>query len=344
MLYDLRWAYNKLIGRARFHAQSMILARTSLTAKDSAAQWLIGALGGILVQNSSICNARCIFCAYRHLPNRGQVMPDAVFDETVKQFVKSGGGHFGFLPVVGEPTTDPNLLSRIARVKALPCTHRVSLTTNGILLDRFGVEQVLTSGVDTISISTSGFDELMYQRVYGSDQYGRMFGNVVHLLETNRLMGEPVYIEIEVRSDRPVRETVDTADYQRIRALTDRIHFLRYYDNWGGLVTKDDLSGSMRIKKPRSTWHSPCKALLWSPMVFAGGDVGACSCRDAAGTSSLRLGNVITDDLATIWRGPKRQGLFKSFEDGYPPKICKGCSRYIPWDQNLLATIRTQAA
>jgi len=46
-------------------------------------------------------------------------------------------------------------------------------STNAILLDKHGVTQVLDSGLSHITISTAGFEENMYRRVYRSTSYQR---------------------------------------------------------------------------------------------------------------------------------------------------------------------------
>jgi len=63
---------------------------------------------------------------------------------------------------------------------------------------------VLDSGLSHITISTAGFEENMYRRVYRSTSYQRMKRNVLELLECNARRSEPIPITIGLRSDRPL--------------------------------------------------------------------------------------------------------------------------------------------
>jgi MoaA/NifB/PqqE/SkfB family radical SAM enzyme len=333
--------WRKLSGKLSLATSALVLRISGSRAeREAASESLFSSFGGVLVQNSSICNARCIFCPYPQLKEKGKIMTDEIFERTVEEFIAMGGGHFGFLPVIGEPCMDPKLLLRIKRVRELDCTKHISITTNGILLDRFGIPEILRSGLNSISISTSGFDEDMYKRIYGSDQYQRMLSNVIALLEENNRVGDPVYVEIEIRADQPMNKIVQKKDFQRIRRLTDKIHFLNRFDNWGGIITTDHLSGAMKMRGSRNLRRSPCKMVLWSPMIFANGDIGACTCRDPQGDGAFRLGNISRDHLADIWRGFRRRALFKCFQEGRYPKICRRCSRYVGWDSTVLKIMR----
>ena len=63
-------------------------------------------------------------------------------------------------------------------LRSLPAIDRIWVTTNAILLDKHGIANVLDSGVSFITISTAGFDEEMYRRVYRNSSYQRMRRNV----------------------------------------------------------------------------------------------------------------------------------------------------------------------
>ena len=67
--------------------------------------------------------------------------------------------------------------------RAQPSIGRIDLITNGILLDKHGVESVLDSGVTAIGISTAGFEPEMYKRVYRNSSYQRMRNNILALVK-----------------------------------------------------------------------------------------------------------------------------------------------------------------
>lgn len=99
------------------------------------------------------------------------------------------------------------------QLRSIPAIDRIWLTTKGILLDRFGVDAVLESGLSSITISTAGFDEAMYERVYQSKSYDRMRRNVSELVERNSRRRDPLPITIALRPDRPLDDVLQDRDF-----------------------------------------------------------------------------------------------------------------------------------
>lgn len=151
---------------------------------------------------TNLCNANCVFCPYQFQTRKVQFMPDEVFEKAVGDYVSLGGGSVGLTPIVGDALIDPKFLDRVRYLRALPQVDRIWITTNCILLDKFGIEAVLQSGITALTVSTAGFDAEMYGRVYRNASYQRMRRNVVELVERNAALGSPVAITIALRPDR----------------------------------------------------------------------------------------------------------------------------------------------
>jgi MoaA/NifB/PqqE/SkfB family radical SAM enzyme len=131
---------------------------------------------------TNLCNADCVFCPYQFQQRKTEFMSDRVFEKALDDLVRIGGGSVGLTPVVGDALIDPDFLVRVRRLRAEPSIDRIWLTTNAILLDKHGIEEVLASGITHMNISTAGFDEAMYVRVYRNKSYRRMRENVLELL------------------------------------------------------------------------------------------------------------------------------------------------------------------
>ena len=117
---------------------------------------------------TNLCNANPVFCPYQYQERDVEFMSDTVFGKAVNDFRSIGGGSVGLTPIVGDALIHPQFLERVRYLRSLPEIDRIFLTTNAILLDKFGVEQVLSSGVSSMTISTAGFEDKMYERVYRS--------------------------------------------------------------------------------------------------------------------------------------------------------------------------------
>jgi radical SAM protein with 4Fe4S-binding SPASM domain len=65
-------------------------------------------------------------------------------------------------------------------------------------------------------------------------------------------------------------------------------------------------------------------------MVYANGNVGACSCRDFEASSELILGNVANDRLEDLWKGEKLAGIRSAWlTRNQVPDICQSCRHYL---------------
>ncbi len=289
---------------------------------------------------TNLCNANCVFCPYQFQTRPHEFMPDEVFHKAVGDFVAIQGGSVGLTPIVGDPLIDPKFLDRVRFLRSLQQIDRIFLTTNAILLDRFGIEDVLASGITTINISTSGFDRDNYAKIYRSLSYERMRKNVTALVEANARLGHPVNISVGLRTDRQLSEVMRDPDFQPILAHHPEIDFTWSFTSAGGRITRDALPASMQLRKaPPKT--EPCVNLYNGPIVLPSGDVLGCSCVAAMDAlPDLCIGNVARESLSEIWTGHLMRELREQFEPGHcgMNRTCASCEMY-----RDLALYRTRA-
>lgn len=277
---------------------------------------------------TNICNANCVFCPYQFQVRPFQVMSDSVFYKAVDDFVRCGGGSVGLTPIVGDALIDPQFITRVRYLRSLPSIDRIWIITNGILLDKRGIDNVLNSGLNSITISTSGFDEPSYRRIYRSKWYKRVHRNVLNLLEKNATRASPLPITIALRSDRPLSDIVNDSDFRPILAYRPQIDFTWSYTSANGRITRDILPEGMRLRVVTSRKET-CVQLYNGPIVLPDGTVMACSCVAAMDAlSDLGIGNVETADVLDIWNGESMNSLRASFATHQLNKTCAGCDMY----------------
>lgn len=197
---------------------------------------------------TNLCNANCVFCPYQYQTRAVQFMSEEVFRKAVKDYISIGGGSVGLTPIVGDALIDPKFLDRVLYLRSFPEIDRIWLTTNCILLDRFGVDAVLQSGISALNVSTAGFDAQMYKRVYRNSSYERMRRNVVELVERNAALGSPISITIALRPDRPLDEVLRHADFQPILAHKPQLDYTWSFTSAGGRITRETLPASMKLR------------------------------------------------------------------------------------------------
>ncbi len=287
------------------------------------------------IEVTNICNANCTFCAYQYQERPRRMMDDETFRKALEGFVALGGSRLGIGCLVGDPLLDPHFLERVRLARSYSCVTEVVTTTNCIHLDKVGARALLASGLTSIVISTTGFDEEMYRRLYRSSHYARMKRNLLELLRTNHEMGRPANIHIGLRIDRPAREVLANPEFQEARTLADGVSWNTYFDSWSGRIRPEDLSGNMKV---RPNWYRlikhrlPCRQLWLGTMVLVDGTVTACGCRDLNGDSDLVLGNIHETPLPQLLRSAQFSKLKQDWQTGrYVPNICRDCSHYQPY-------------
>ena len=277
---------------------------------------------------TNLCNADCVFCPYQFQTREVQFMPDDVFRKAVHDYIAIGGGSVGLTPIVGDALIDPKFLERVRYLRSLPQIDRIWLTTNCILLDKFGVDDVLRSGINALNVSTAGFDAEMYRRVYRNASYQRMRRNVVELVERNSALGSPVAITIALRPDRPLADVMADPDFQPILAHKPQLDFTWSFTSANGRITRDILPASMKLRVVSSR-PEPCVNTYNGLMVLPDGTVMGCSCVAAMdAVKDLAIGHVMKSPLGEIWSDTAVQKLRSSFRDGTLNSTCSGCDMY----------------
>lgn len=289
-----------------------------------------------------ICNADCTFCAYQFLEKDDRInMPDAMFDDIVAQVAELGIRNVQLAPNLGDPLVAPRFLEKCDKLRAAGVTF-MSLSTNAILLDKIGVDAFLERGPNEIYISTTVFDEEMYRRLYRSKQYERMRRNVLDLLRKNSELprAKRRYINLRLRTDKPVEEFQGTADWEECERLADEIEFNAAYSDWGGLISPRMLTGTMAFEKTSPHTNRPCRQLFYMA-VHPDGEILACACRNVHHEKAMSLGYLADINLRTAWG--RLGGITEAWRNGSIPNTCATCSMYNDPAEAWLGAVRSAA-
>jgi len=289
------------------------------------------------VELTNLCNANCTFCGYQYLTRDKGVMSFEVFGKAVDEYCRLGGGDINLTPTVGDTLLDKELLEKIRYARGRKEIRLIWFYTNLIALNQFDVEELLTSGVSGIRVSTCIKDKETYERIYRSPRYDAMLENIETLAKINERLGCPVALMLFLRVPKPFDEVKKTGDYQRVSHYfkSDDIIFLDdAFDSWGGRVKKDNLpDGHVIYDNPLDQSQCPCAEIFRRVNVLWDGRVNNCVCRDL--NAELEIGNIHVESLPQIWQGKQLAQLRQSWEEGHVPAVCRGCQRYVPADEYL---------
>ena len=296
---------------------------------------------GLNVETINICNANCTFCGYQYQTRETGCMDRKLFEKIILEYVEIGGGDLGLTPTVGEPLADKYLLERIKFARSFDKIKKIQFHSNLISLARFNIKDFVNSGVTDLVVSTSGLDQDMYKRVYRSNEYNRMYNNLINLLKENNNSGNPINITVDMRTDKTLNETLNFPDYQKLLQYLPAKKFLCKfrYDDWAGKIKQSELSGTMKIRNMMLSMrfrYSACFEYYNGPSIYWNGDVGICGCRDVD-AKELIIGNVKHNKISDIWYNEKHLDYLNNFTNRMP-EICKKCTHY-----DNLSTLNTVA-
>jgi MoaA/NifB/PqqE/SkfB family radical SAM enzyme len=127
------------------------------------------------------CNLRCVMCPWREISenssNQG-LMSQEIWDAIrphlpeVQSIDFTGGG---------EPLLQPNLAEWIAEAKDAGC--ETGFLSNGLLLKRTKLEQILDAGLDWICISMDGATVDLYEKIRVGSSFERVCENVSNIAD-----------------------------------------------------------------------------------------------------------------------------------------------------------------
>ena len=291
----------------------------------------------------NICNADCSFCGYGKGekgkaadPRKKIKLNSDVLKHTLDLFSKGGGGVFSLTPILGEITAHPLWLEYIKMVRNYDNITGVSCYTNAILLDKFGFDNILKSGLSTLYISTALGSREQYKRLYGKDKYEKVLANIYGILEENKKLGEPVFITLGLRIDKPYDYFYSSDVYRELLKLLPkgRIQILENWDDFKGIIKKDKLPIGHEFKEEKYIEKKdPCYALFRKLEVTVDGTIQGCSCRVEP---ELWSDNILDHDtIESAWKNKKIEKIRLDWFNGNVPNCCVNCSHYIPYTSLL---------
>jgi MoaA/NifB/PqqE/SkfB family radical SAM enzyme len=282
------------------------------------------------IETINVCNAACIFCAYPSMKRKKGVMELTLFNKIVKDYAAMGGGAVSFTPVVGDALLDPHLIERLKLLEGFPAIDQITLTTNGIALDRYSDDEVryLLKELFCITVSIGGLDRTTYNSQYGVDCFLETQQAMNRLIELRKGVENPANLIFAFRTDDwkfTRRFKKELSSYQRQGVYISHIWS---YDNYSGVVS-NDAHPQLTIKENPVNKRQTCVYPSLHMAVCWDGRITACGCVDFEG-DKLPIGHAGDNSLDEIWSGKKHTGILDSFAKGALAPVCRKCSLYTP--------------
>ena len=287
------------------------------------------------IETSSICNLNCHFCAYPKKSSPRVVMSNDFFRSCVEQALDLGYQMVDLTPCTGDVFMDRKILEKLAYLDENPRVRGYSFHTNFTVPRRHDIDRIVRLKKFTdLHISVYGHDRDSFVALTQGPRklYDRLVYNLEYLFTQTRNSALPVNFAFHTaaKSLRGKRSALIDVLKRFARAGASVQVQKRLYNNWGGLVTAEDVKhlpitvlGPDAIHK-----NGACVRLFNQIQIMATGIVNGCACRDADAT--LRLGDLRRAPLKDIVsaRNPDYMALIDEQQAGNFRPVCRSCDFY----------------
>lgn len=285
------------------------------------------------VELTNMCNFRCCFCptGTKSMQRIKGHMPEEVvvaIEDNVKRYQIPGVRFIRW----GEPTLHPQYLSILKRIKDAGAA--IHINTNGSLLDKEQIRQLLDMELDSIKFSFQGADEGTYNEMREGGDYKRLLSIIRAMYE---MRGDRLFPYIQISTTL----TVETAE-QIENFKADIAGYCDYY-NVGytqlnhlnvetmniGVDERDKIRKLQEQEKLHHVYLETCNEAFDKLSINWNGDVTLC-CSDY--DNFMIVGNIMDMDIKSIFNS-KAADMYRKviLKKQYGRiKCCSVCYERIP--------------
>ena len=290
--------------------------------KKSVARLEKGYPEGLDIGITNLCNANCIMCPHSRLKKMG-TMDMKLYKKIIDNCSKLGIKQVT-LSFFGEPLLDKTLIEKIKYAKDKKMF--VAFYSNASLLNETWANDLVLSGLDSITISLDGNSKETYDKIRRNLDFDVTKKNIHGLVNMRKALGKnnPKINLVLVELEENKKEIGDF--YREWKDKVDSINIINMR-NWANDLDKKGTKESFHYKK---IVRKPC-SLIWQRMIVDwNGDVVLC-CDDW--NHSTILGNLKNQTIEEVWKGDKLKEIRKAHMEGkfHKIKLCSACNKKSIW-------------
>lgn len=273
------------------------------------------------IENTNICNAKCIMCPRDIMTRKQGIMSQSLFEQLIDEAQKIGIKQIN-LHNFGEPLIDPNFIKKLDYLTGKNF-QKISTNTNASLLTSEIADQIAHSCLDEIYISLDAATDKTYSQIRKGLDYSTVEKNILYLIKKRNQENNktPKVILDFLVSDLNKNEIslfkknwYKKADHLCISSLHD----------WTGKTE----NSNQFYKKPN--YRFPCR-LLWTDLVINWDGTAVLCCQDFNNT--VILSKFPQESLKNIWSGEKisffrKKQILRNFDNLH---LCKNCKLKAFW-------------
>jgi uncharacterized Fe-S cluster-containing radical SAM superfamily protein len=270
----------------------------------------------IAIEITNACNLRCTMCNLIKMERPPRMMDMDVY-RTIIDRCAEAGIRIARLHTFGETLIHPRLVEMLEYAREQSIETWIS--TNGLLLDEDMGRRLLRAGISMVRFSVEGATKETYEKIRVNGHWETLLTNMKRFRE----MRDEINPETRIGLNTVVmKDTID--EIPRMRSVFGRFVDEIEFSALEGLgATGMELSKDQFLETLDWDGRIPCR-LLWDVMcVNVDGSASVCV---ADVEMNHVVGNVVDDDLLTLWRGPVYRSLRLAHRRGRFESICTTCT------------------
>lgn len=281
----------------------------------------------VIIDSSEACNFRCNYC-FRYDTDKSnwsyaascKIMDFGLFKQVYDQI-----GQFPTdvkqisLSNHGEPLCNRNVPDMVRYMRDNGYKGRISIHTNGSMLDKDYASELGKAGLSRIVISIQGMSSEKYKEVCGANvDFDRLCSNIETLYNASRDAEHRMQIDVKV-ADVALKEGEEEDFYRLFSPIADRVFVENIVPIWKNTPVGSDKG----INKFGEEFKEQkcCPLVFHTIVVTPDGDIYPCTQL----LNDYCLGNVRETTLKECWKSKERIQILKDILKLDRPKMCEGC-------------------
>lgn len=283
----------------------------------------------------NVCNFRCIMCPGSYIKRNRQEMDFDLFKKIIDEIFQYGS----LIRFIGydEPLLYSKIKEAIKYIKGKGLL--LHITTNGSLLNKELIKNIIDNKVDSIIFSFQGLTKKEYCLMRNSkpEIYSRVIRNI-RLLHRTRKENKPFMKitttitsrDLPADKEKFAKGHLKYVDEVQISGFT---HFLPLDNSFG----RKKIWNELKITKPEKIGGVKCFTPNYELLIKSDGSVHLCC---GAYGNDLEAGNVKENSLFNVWHSKKANDIRKLLNNGKLDKFktCSVCAIRYKYD-NMNSTI-----
>lgn len=269
------------------------------------------------------CTHRCLMCPQSTVPfpSPGRFMEERTL-ERILDHIDPDRDLSLEVSAMGETLLHPQALHFITKAKRRLPKARMTVATNGLLLDEAAAKTLVEENIDFIQVSLNTGSRRSYEWFCGSREYDTVVANLERLIDLRNRSGSSSKITTHILEIEELRGEF-LPFVKRWDGRADHVH-IRGYGNWGGMVDRNGLHGLHPVPEKRY----PCVSLFCSLEVLSDGRACKCFLHGVPGAEDFGcVGSLLDRSVQEIWKGAEMQRFREMHFQGRFDELhhCKDC-------------------